>query len=64
MLPAVSVWTIIRKNTQLTPEGVGYQLGGAITEGEIRVREINMEWIVGGNKEFGKFNVNAFVGGK
>lgn len=52
-----------RKNTSLTPEGVGYQLGGALTEAENSVREINMEWMLGGNKEFGKFNVNAFVGG-
>lgn len=52
-----------RRNTGLTPEGVGYQLGGAISEGEQRVREINMEWILGMNKTFGKFNVNAFVGG-
>lgn len=52
-----------RKNQSLTPEGVGYQLGGALTEGENRAREINMEWMVGGNKEFGKINLNAFVGG-
>ena len=52
-----------RRNQQLTPEGVGYQLGGALTEGEDRVREINAEWILGGNKTFNKFGVNVFVGG-
>jgi TonB-linked SusC/RagA family outer membrane protein len=52
-----------RRNTQLTPEGVGYQLGGAMTEGEDRTREINMEWMLGTNKTFGKINVNAYVGG-
>ena len=52
-----------RRNTQLVPEGVGYQLGGELTEGEDRVREINMEWMLGFNKTFNKLNVNAFVGG-
>lgn len=52
-----------RRNTGLTPEGVGYQLGGSMNEGEQRVREVNMEWMLGTNKEFGKFNLNAFVGG-
>lgn len=52
-----------RKNTRLTPEGVGYQLGGAMQEGEDRVREINAEWMLGVDKTFDKINVNAFVGG-
>lgn len=52
-----------RRDTGLTPEGTGYQLGGARTEGEDRVREINLEWTLGANKNFGDFGVNAFVGG-
>lgn len=52
-----------RRDQSLTPQGTGYQLGGAITEGEDRVREINMEWMLGFDKAFNKFNVNAFVGG-
>jgi TonB-linked SusC/RagA family outer membrane protein len=52
-----------RRSTSLTPEGTGYQLGGALTEGESRAKEINMEWMLGFDKEFGKISVNAFVGG-
>ncbi len=52
-----------RRDQTLVPQGVGYQRGGAITEGNDVVREINMEWMLGGNKTFGKFNFNAFVGG-
>lgn len=52
-----------RRDISLTPQGTGYQLGGARSEGEDRVREINLEWTLGGNKDFGKFGVNAFVGG-
>src|SRR5690606_19844183 len=52
-----------RRNQNLVPEGVGYQLGGALTEGEDRNREVNMEWTAGFNKSFSKINVNAFVGG-
>lgn len=53
----------VRRNTQLTPEGVGYNLNGSMTEGEQTVREINMEWMAGVNKDIAEFNVNAFVGG-
>ncbi len=52
-----------RRDESLTPEGTGYQLGGSISEGEDRVREINMEYTVGFNKTFGTIGVNAFVGG-
>ncbi len=52
-----------RRDTGLTPEGTGHNLAGNRTEGEDRVREINMDWMLGINKTFGDFNVNAFVGG-
>jgi TonB-linked SusC/RagA family outer membrane protein len=52
-----------RRDTGLVPEGTGYQLGGSRTEGEDRVREINLEWTLGSNKSFGNFGINAFVGG-
>ena len=52
-----------RRSTNLTAQGEGHNLNGSMNEGEQRVREVNMEWILGGNKTFGKFNVNAFVGG-
>ena len=49
--------------TNLTPEGTGYQLGGSINEYESPNREVNLEYITGFNKSFGKINVNAFFGG-
>jgi TonB-linked SusC/RagA family outer membrane protein len=52
-----------KKGTQLTPEGTGYQRGGNMTEYENRSQEINLEYILGFNKTFGMFNVNAFFGG-
>lgn len=52
-----------RRSTNLTPEGTGYDLAGGRSENEDRVYETNMEWLLGANKAFGKFNVNAFVGG-
>lgn len=54
---------LTRRNTQLVPEGVGYNLGGSMTEGEDRTREINMDWMLGFNKTYNKIQVNAFVGG-
>jgi TonB-linked SusC/RagA family outer membrane protein len=52
-----------RRETDLVPQGTGYQRGGSLSEGENRVREINMEYTLGFNKTFNKINVNAFVGG-
>jgi TonB-linked SusC/RagA family outer membrane protein len=52
-----------RRETDLLPEGTGYQPGGVMKEFEYRVREINMEWMLGYDQAFGKFNINAFVGG-
>lgn len=55
-------WYTLR-NTRLTPQGTGYERGGNMTESENRVREINLQYMVGFNKTFDKFGVNAFVGG-
>ncbi len=52
-----------RRDTNLTPEGTGHNLAGSRTEGEDRVREINADYMIGVNKTFGDFNVNAFFGG-
>jgi TonB-linked SusC/RagA family outer membrane protein len=53
----------VRNSNFLTPQGTGYQRGGAKNETSNFVREINQEWMVGGDHEFGKIRVNAFVGG-
>ncbi|MDN5213427.1 SusC/RagA family TonB-linked outer membrane protein [Fulvivirgaceae bacterium BMA12] len=55
-------WSTQRR-TNLTPQGTGYQRGGSMNEEETRVRETNLEWIVGYDETFGKLGVNAFVGG-
>jgi TonB-linked SusC/RagA family outer membrane protein len=52
-----------RKETSLTPQGTGYNLGGNMTEANITTREINMEWILGMDKTWGEIGLNAFVGG-
>ena len=55
-------WSTQRR-TNLTPQGTGYQRGGSMREEETRVRETNLEWIVGFDDTFGRVGVNAFVGG-
>ena len=52
-----------RNNNSLVPQGTGYQRGGAKSETTNFVREINQEWTLGADKEFGKIRVNGFVGG-
>ena len=52
-----------RNNNSLVPQGTGYQRGGGKSETSNFVREINQEWTLGADKEFGKVRVNAFVGG-
>ncbi|WP_246343667.1 SusC/RagA family TonB-linked outer membrane protein [Adhaeribacter radiodurans] len=51
-----------RRDQQIVPQGTGHTRGGSMNEGEDRVREINMESILGFDKTFGKIGVNAFVG--
>ena len=52
-----------RRDKNLVPQGTGHSRGGSLSEGEDRVREINLEWIAGFNKTFGAININAFAGG-
>ena len=52
-----------RNNNQLTPQGTGYALEGEIIEATDVINEINLEWILGIDKEFGKIRINSFVGG-
>lgn len=52
-----------RNNNSLVPQGTGYQRGGSKSETSNFVREINQEWTLGADKEFGKVRVNAFLGG-
>jgi TonB-linked SusC/RagA family outer membrane protein len=52
-----------RNSSNLTPEGTGYARSGDKSETGNFVREINQEWILGMDKQFGKIRVNAFVGG-
>lgn len=52
-----------RNNYSLVPQGTGYSRGGSRSETTNFVREINQEWTLGADKEFGKIRVNGFVGG-
>lgn len=51
------------KRRSIEPYGTGYQPLGAINEEDRTYRETNLEWILGGQKNFGDFAFNAFVGG-
>ena len=52
-----------RRETDLVPQGTGYQRGGSISEGENRVRETNLEWLLGISKNIGNFSFNVVGGG-
>ncbi|MBP6794175.1 MAG: SusC/RagA family TonB-linked outer membrane protein [Saprospiraceae bacterium] len=52
-----------RRGKSLTPQGTGFNRPGGITEGIDRVQELNLSYTLGGNKNFGDFSINAFVGG-
>ena len=55
-------WYTLR-NTQLTPQGTGYDRGGSMSETEFRNRETNLQFILGYVKTFNKIGVNAYFGG-
>jgi len=52
-----------RRETDLTPYGTGYQRQGSMTEREERIRETNLEGIIGFNDTYGDFSIDALVGG-
>jgi TonB-linked SusC/RagA family outer membrane protein len=52
-----------RNSNSLVPQGTGYQRGGSKNERGDFVREINQEFLLGADKEFGDIRVNALVGG-
>lgn len=58
----MDLWTL--KNTQLTPQGTGHNRGGAISEQQQTVREVNLQYMLGFDKTLAeRFRVNAFFGG-
>lgn len=52
-----------RNGNSLVPQGTGYLRGGSKENTTNFKREVNQEWTVGMDKQFGKIRVNAFVGG-
>ena len=52
-----------KRSTGLTPQGTGHNRAGSMTESERRVREINLQYMLGFDKEFGNIGINAFFGG-
>lgn len=52
-----------RRERDVTPYGTGYQRTGSLTEQEERIRETNIEGIIGFDDDFGPISINAFVGG-
>ncbi len=51
-----------RRETDVIPYGTGYQRRGGMNEKEDRIREVNIEGLIGFDDTFGDFSVNAFVG--
>lgn len=51
------------RRTSLEPYGTGYRTLGAMDEIEQRVREINLEYIVGFDQTIGDFGVSGLFGG-
>ncbi len=52
-----------RRSTFIEPYGTGFRRLGGLFEDEDRVREINLEGILGFDKTFGDLSINAFAGG-
>jgi len=52
----------VRRETNITPFGTGYQRQGSMNEGERRVREVNLEGLIGFDDTYGDFSVNAIFG--
>jgi len=52
-----------RRDTDITPYGTGYQRLGSIQERERRIREVNIEGLIGVNHRIGDFTFDGFVGG-
>ncbi len=53
----------VRRERDLTPYGTGYQRQGSLTERERRVRETNIEGLLGFSDTYGDLSVDAFIGG-
>lgn len=51
------------RRRSLEPYGTAYIQLGALNEEEHRVREINMDWMLGSDHKWGDFGISAFVGG-
>ena len=51
-----------RRETDVLPYGTGYQRRGGMNEREDRIREVNIEGLIGFDDTYGDFSVNAFVG--
>lgn len=53
----------VRRETDITPYGTGYRRLGQMNERERRIRETNMEGLIGFDDTYGDISVNAFVAG-
>jgi TonB-linked SusC/RagA family outer membrane protein len=51
-----------RKERNIIAQGTGHNRGGSLSEVLVNVREVNMESMIGANKEFGAIGLNVFVG--
>lgn len=51
------------RRTNLEPYGTGYNADGAMNEIEQRVRETNLEYMIGFNQDFSDFGISGLFGG-
>jgi len=49
--------------THLTPYGTSFSKLGGLQESQHQIQETNFEWILGFNKMWNQFGINAFIGG-
>ncbi|MDV3309628.1 MAG: SusC/RagA family TonB-linked outer membrane protein [Cyclobacteriaceae bacterium] len=56
-------WYTRRKHI-VGPQGTQHSPQGSVDENESRVREINIDWMAGVDKTFGRVGLNAFIGGQ
>jgi TonB-linked SusC/RagA family outer membrane protein len=59
----VGIDRISSRNTQWEPYGTNFKPLGSINESNRVIQEVNQDYFLGVDKNFGSFGINAFVGG-
>ena len=54
---------ISRDKREVVPYGTGYSPRGSVNDNITNIRETNIDWLAGVDKDLGSIGINAFVGG-